>query len=134
MTLRIGLDTNALLRWLFREDREPDQYALAGSVVFDAESEIWINGFVVAELIWLASQKLRMDRPEQGAMIRRLLEHPKVVIADKVTVEQTLAAFELGGAGFVDHMIGALITAAGCKTTLTFDKSVAKGPHFTQLV
>lgn len=121
------------MRWLFVEDGASQQSNVATLAVSDGDVEIWINSIVLAELIWLAAQKLKLGRPAQADMIRRLLVHPHVVMADRGGVAQALTAFELGGAGFVDHLIGALNTAAGCRTTLTFDKGAAKTPDFTQL-
>ena len=133
MTERVGLDTNVLMRWLFVEDQPSDQSEAATSAMLNNDTEIWINSIVLAELIWLAAQKLKLGRAEQVQMIRKLLVHPHVAIADRSAVEQALTAFELGGAGLIDHLIGALNIAAGCRSTLTFDKAAAKSPHFTQL-
>ena len=66
-------------------------------------------------------------------MVRTLLTHPKVELSDRASVEEALIAFESGGAGFVDHFIGALNSQSGCKTTLTFDKTAPKSSHFTSI-
>ena len=129
----IGLDTNVLIRWLFRADDDTGQADLAAHALQDADADIWVNTVVLAELVWLTAQKLKFGRAVQSGMVHKLLDHPHVVVADRACVEQALTAFEIGGAGFVDQLIGTLNTAAGCKTTLTFDKAAAKGPHFTYL-
>jgi hypothetical protein len=38
----------------------------------------------------------------------------------------------MGGLGFADYLLGAMNMAAGCGITLTFDKRVGTGPHFTR--
>ncbi len=133
MTGIVGLDTNVAFRWLFRDVQDPGQSDIALRAIGEIDGVIHINGVVLAELVWLAAQKLKIGRAAQATMVHTLLTHPKVVLSDRLAVEQALAAFELGGAGFVDHFIGALNTEAGCKTTLTFDKIAAKGAHFTAI-
>lgn len=131
--MRVGLDTNVLLRWLFREDISVERSQTSPAISIDPEAEIWISTVVLAEMLWLAAQKFKLDRTEQALMISRLLEHPKVGLAERKSVVFALNHFGAGGAGFVDHLIGALNQSAGCETTLSFDKTASKGPLFTLL-
>lgn len=129
----IGLDANVLIRWLIEDDSSPDQTEKIRDRIRIASGEVYINLVVLAETTWVLGHIYRQSRATIASAYRGLLAHPKVKVADRALVETALTAYELGNSGFVDHLIGTLNTAAGCKTTLTFDKSAAKGPHFTQL-
>lgn len=133
----IGLDTNTVLRWVIDatgiEPADSVQSRQINEAISQSDDSVFINNVVLAEVNWVLAKRAGLDRKGRAALVQRLLDHPRVVFEQRSSVEQALIAFELGGAGFVDHLIGALNTAAGCQTTLTFDKSAAKGPHFTQL-
>lgn len=133
MAEKIGLDTNVALRWLFNDSGDPVQSALAAAAVQALTGSIQINEVVLAELVWLAVGTRKLDRAEVALMIRSLLDNPSVELAQRAAVSDALTAFERGGAGFADHLIAALNRAAGCSTTLTFDKTAANSPDFTLL-
>lgn len=129
----IGIDTNVLIRWNLAEDTQPNQASLARQAIENSEDPIFINTVVLAESIWVISNAYRISRPDQAAFVRSLLDHAKVMIAERGAVEFALNGFQKGGPGFADHLIAALNVMAGCQTTLTFDRIAAKGPHFTVL-
>lgn len=129
----IGIDANVLLRWLTRDFGNLEQSALAIKALRDADADIYVNAVVLAETFWVLKSVMRVARKDQADTLRRILEHPRIVLSERAQVKVALSAFELGGPGFSDQFIGALNTAAGCRTTLTFDKAAAKGPRFTQL-
>ena len=129
----IGLDTNIVLRWLVADGNDAAQNRVALRAIDQAEDAIFLNDIVIAETGWVLVARYQLSRREIAAGFQRLLQHPLVRVTNATAVLSALSAYELGGAGLSDHLIGALNTAAGCKTTLTFDKSAAKGPHFTQL-
>ncbi len=130
---RIGLDTNVALRWLLRDAGDDAQAALAAEAIETMADTVQINLIVLAELLWLAGQKAKVDRAGQALLVRSLLENPSVEVAEAAAVAEALAAFERGGAGFADHLIGVLNAQSGSTTTLTFDKTAAKAAHFTLL-
>ena len=129
----IGLDTNIVLRWLVADGNDAAQNRVALLAIDQAEDAIFLNDIVIAETGWVLAARYQLSRREIAAGFQRLLQHPLVRVTNATAVLSALSAFELGGAGLSGHLIGTLNTAAGCKTTLTFDKSAAKGPHFTQL-
>ena len=133
MTDRVGLDTNVALRWLFRPPGDGRQSDRATAAADDAE-EIHLNLVVLAELIWLSDRAMQRGREDQATLIAGLLDSPRVHLAERDCVIQALAAFQQGGPGFTDHLIAALNRAAGCRTTLTFDKMAAKADGFTLLI
>jgi predicted nucleic-acid-binding protein len=129
---RVGLDTNVILRWLSHDPGARGQSERAAHAVEGIEGTIHINIVVLAELLWLASKILKAGREEQAQLLHRLLESPGVELAERSAIEAALSAYESGGGGFVDHLIGALNAEVGCSTTLTFDKTAAKSAFFTE--
>jgi predicted nucleic-acid-binding protein len=129
---RLGVDTNVLLRWLVAGLGDDDQARKAAEAV-EGAAEIHVNLVVLAEVIWMARQSAGLDRNGQAALVRGLLDNPRVSLAERPAVSAALDAFELGGAGFVDHLIAVLNRGSGCATTLTFDKVAARSAEFTLL-
>ena len=81
----------------------------------------------------MLSRRYRLDRPRVVRFIRALLDSDVVILGEADAVEDALAAYEAGGPGFADHLIGHLNARAGCSTTLTFDKAAARTDHFTAI-
>jgi predicted nucleic-acid-binding protein len=128
----IGIDTNILFRWVF-DDLDSEQ-ARQANMAFDNDgAPIFLCVVVIVEFIWLMDRRLRLSRDHQALVLHRLLTNTRLRIAERDAVRRALSAFELGGAGLADHLIGALNATAGCSTTLTFDKTAGKGPNFTVL-
>jgi predicted nucleic-acid-binding protein len=129
----IGIDTNVLIRWNVDEESNPAQSESARQAITGRGERVYINAVVLAESVWVMSNAYRVDRTEQRAFVRVLLDHPQIVLSDREVVMRALNAFESGGPGLADYLIGELNAAAGCRTTLTFDKAAGKTLHFTQL-
>ena len=128
---RVGIDTNVLFRWLFHDPSNPTQSEAATRAVAETEDAIYISVVVLAELAWLMRAKLGLDRGTQARVLRALIERPELEIAQRAEVEAAAAAFEAGGPGFADQLLGALNRSARCRTTLTFDKAAARAEGFT---
>jgi predicted nucleic-acid-binding protein len=130
---RIGLDSNVAIRWLFNLS-EGEAAADRVRKALDQESgEVHLNLVVLAELVWVARHTMKLAREGQIAIIEDLLAHPRIVLPERACVAEALAAFRKGGPGFADHLIAALNRAAGCRTTLTFDKVAARAEGFALL-
>ena len=129
----VGIDANVLLRFLTEDQVNQQQTRLVMQVVSGGAEDLYINTVALVETFWVMKSVMRISRPLQAMALHALLAHPKVVLANRLQVIEAVNAFETGGPGFADHLIGALNIAAGCRSTLTFDKAAAKSPHFTQL-
>lgn len=126
----IGLDANVVVRAL--ADDDPDQTASVRRMLGQGDETIRLDAVVLVETAWVMASRYGRGRRDIAGALRGWLAHPRVV-APVEAVTQALAAYEAGGPGLSDHLIGALNAAAGCRTTLTFDKRAARGPHFTLL-
>ena len=128
---RVGIDTNVLFRWLFHDPSNSAQSEAATRAVAETEGTVHISVVVLAEFAWLMRSKLDFDRATQARVLGALLGRPEIEIAQRTEVEAAAAAFEAGGPGLADQLIGALNRSARCRTTLTFDKAAARAEGFT---
>ena len=129
----IGLDTNVLLRWLLNDDSDPAQTQLAAETIASELEPVWVGPIVLAELSWVMRRNFGLKRQDLVEVFQRLLDSPMFIIPDRTCVEEAVTNFSKGGPGFSDHLIAALNSSVGCRTTYTFDKIAAKTPHFTTL-
>jgi predicted nucleic-acid-binding protein len=124
----IGIDTNVLLRWLLDDD--PAQSDRAADV-FKGGETIFLGDIVLAEVAWVLARSYRLRRGDIAHAIRHAVSLPGVAVYDRAAILAALSAYETGGPGLSDHLIGYLNRAAGCRTTLTFDKQAGEGNLFT---
>ena len=124
----IGIDTNVLLRWLLNDD--PAQADMAAKV-FDNGETVFLGDIVLAEAAWVLSRSYKRSRRAIASAFRQALDLSCVRVSDRDAVISALTAYETGGPGLSDHLIGHLNHAAGCRTTLTFDQQAGDGKLFT---
>lgn len=127
----IGLDTNLVVRWLVEDPGAPQQNEIARRTLAEAEDGIFLHDIVLAESAWVMSALMRMPRAAIARVFLDILDHPKVSVARPGPTRAALIAYETGGPGLSDQLIGHLNHAAGCRTTLTFDKQAGSQSHFT---
>jgi predicted nucleic-acid-binding protein len=126
----LGVDTNVLVRWL--ENDDVVQAEQANGLLTSGEP-VFLSEIVLAETTWVLTSIYRHSRASVASAMRTLLALPDVRVDRDSVVWSALAAFEAGGGGFADHLIGAGNAASGCRTTYTFDRAAAKGPSFTSI-
>ncbi len=126
----IGVDSNLLLRWLLDDD--PAQTAAAAAALQAGET-VHLCDIVLAEVAWVLNRTYRLPRPAVARALRRVLGSAAVAVSHPAAVDAALTAYETGGPGLADHLIAHLNRAAGCRTTLTFDKEAGGASAFTLL-
>lgn len=126
----IGVDSNLVIRWLLDDD--PRQTRMAASV-FKGGETIYISHLVLAETAWVLSRTYRLPREAIAGALRAVVTMPDAEIQDRNVVLTALDAYQAGGPGLADQMIGHLNHSAGCRTTFTFDKKAAGSTLFTQV-
>lgn len=129
----IGIDSNALIRWLVTLPGETVQTGPARRAVEGQKEPIYVCLPVLAEAVWVLSRLYKFDRTAIATVLDALLGNKDVVMQDAPAVSAALSGFKSGGPGFADHLIGALNRDAGCSTTLTFDKRAAKLDTFSEI-
>lgn len=133
----IGLDTNVLLRWLIDEtvwpDDAPEQTAQIAEMLARPDARFFVNAVVMAETVWVLAKPLAQRKAVLVSVIERLLNASNIVVDHREAAEAALTDWRHGRAEFPDHLIGAINRAAGCRTTLTFDRKAMRSANITRL-
>jgi predicted nucleic-acid-binding protein len=127
----IGLDTNVLLR-IFASEDDAAQVAAAQKFVRD-QSPVFIGPVVLAEFAWTLKQTYKLDRAAIHQRLLGIIQAPEFVTLFPEATERAVQLYGAGPADFADYLIAETNLAAGCTTTVTFDRDAAKCPSFTSL-
>ena len=122
----VGLDTNVVLRLLLGDD--PSQQLAAVSFVgaaCSAEDPGWISAIVTTEIVWVLDRAYNLSRDNIADAVDRLLAVTEFQLEDHEEVRHAIAAFRRG-ADFTDALLDERNRAAGCQTTVTFDRDAAR--------
>ncbi len=121
----IGLDTNVLVRYL-TEDDAAQSSAAAGVIEALTEDE---PGFVslvtVVELLWVLRRAYRVPERESLPVLDHLLSTHVIRLERSDVVRLAMRDALATSADFADALTARLGSAAGCTTTLTFDRTAA---------
>lgn len=127
----IGLDTNVLVRYVVRDD--PAQTATADRVIEElGPGEGFVALIVLAELHWTLTRAYGYSREQTALAVRTLLAAVELRAQDADLAQRALAAAS-HGADFADALITELGRAAGCSSTVTFDRGAARSAGMTLL-
>lgn len=127
----IGLDTNVLVRALVDDGTENGQAAAARKVL--SSQTAFISLVTLAETIWVLLRTYNRPRHEVAAVTKALADNPRVVLQSRQAVVAALGDHDTYGGDLNDHIIARLGQAAGCATSLTFDKKASQSECFTRL-
>jgi predicted nucleic-acid-binding protein len=130
-----GLDTNILVRFLTAD--EPTQSEAARQLIETAEAtdeRLHVSTLVLAELVWvLRGGRYALPRNAVADAVEALLDASVFEIQDRDLVRSAVTTFRDGPADFSDYLIGEHNRRAGCTSTLTFDRRLAKAEGFEGL-
>jgi predicted nucleic-acid-binding protein len=119
--VKIGLDTNVLLRLIVGDDAA--QQRTAAEILEEAEL-VAISVQALCEFVWVLDRSYRVARPDISASIRRILDMRNVV-ANRPTIEAGLAVLDAGG-DFADGVIAFDSQWLGGETFVSFDRKAVK--------
>ena len=99
----IAIDTNVLLRYLFRDDEAQAERARC---IIECGERVLITDVVLAETTWtLAGRRYRATRADLIDLINNLLQDSNVRFEDDEVVWSALQAFRRTEADFADALI-----------------------------
>ncbi|MBN8519925.1 MAG: type II toxin-antitoxin system VapC family toxin [Candidatus Accumulibacter sp.] len=126
----IGLDTNVLVRYIMQDD--PEQSLLSTRLVesLSVESPGFVALVSVVELGWVLDAAYDLDRQQIADAFEALLRTKEIVVERAETVWKALRIFQRTNADLADCLIERS-AAAGCGTTVTFDRGAVKGCGMT---
>ncbi|MDE2661869.1 MAG: type II toxin-antitoxin system VapC family toxin [Gemmatimonadota bacterium] len=127
----IGLDTNILVRFVTRDDRE---LATAATRLIESRCTAETPGYVcvpvLVELVWVLRRGYRYEKTAVVKVVGKLLGAAELIVEDSETVRLALRDYESGTADFADYLIGRCNHARGFAPTYTFDRRAARDSLF----
>lgn len=128
----IGLDTNALVRYIVQDDeRQSGEASRLIETHCSAESPGFVALIVLAELVWVLEGAYGYSKDIVLRVLEQLLHTAELTVESPVVARLALADFRAGPAGFADYLIAQAASRAGCEVTYTFDRKAAKSAHFS---
>ena len=127
----IGIDTNILLRAVTNDD--PVQSPLARKLLleFSDQRQGVLNVVTLVEFAWTLRSRYRYSRSEILEIIEQLLRSRAYLVVERSAISEALARSRDEGLDFADALLGELNLAAGCKTTMTFDRKASISTAFS---
>lgn len=122
----IGIDTNVLVRYLAQDDARQSAQASRWMESFTAQAPGFVSILTLAETLWVLQDLYARSRDDIAVVVEALLQTDGVIVQMPDLVWQALRGFESSRADFADHLIERIGAAAGCTSTLTFDKVAAR--------
>ena len=129
----IGLDTNILIRFVMQDNAEQ---SAAVATLFDQltiEEPGYISVGTLLEMVWVLKTRYRVPKHELAFVLEHLLRTRTLLLQHEREVSRAFAQWQTGPGSFSDLLIAELNAAAGCSTTLTFDKEASRLRGFSLL-
>jgi len=130
----IGTNTNPLLRLLVRDDPEQTERVMELLTECRGRREtVHVSLIVLCELAWVLRSTYGKSRREIVDAIEGLMQADPFQPEQPDLLRAALEQYRNGPADFADYLIGALNLAAGCRHTVTFDRSLRGAAGFQLL-
>ncbi len=130
----IGLDTNVVVRYLTQDD--PRQSQIAARLMektLSAGEPGFISLVVLAEIVWVLVSLYFVDRAGIVQVVSGLLTTEQLRVESAELVWRAKRRYEASKADFSDALVAECALAAGCKRSVTFDRSAAATSGFDLL-
>lgn len=119
--MKIGIDTNILVRLFIADDPIQQQKAIA---TLDAADAVIVPTSVFCETVWVLLKVYQQDKRVLCMQLMDFVTHPKLVY-DHSIIAAGFALLQQGG-DFADGVNEAAGKALGAETFVTFDRKAAK--------
>ena len=120
----IAIDTNVLVRLFMNDD---DAQAQKARALFDTcagnDEQLWITDIVLVELVWALDRSYDRPKGEICTALRALAGNATVCLESGACVEQAIALYAQGPAGFADCLLAVKANLA-CESLRSFDKKM----------
>ena len=130
----IGIDTNVLVRFLVADDKTQTDRAHAFLAQSRSQGEsVYISTLVLCETAWALRSVFSRSRTKILEVIERLLGTDVFEVEAEDAIRAALQSCRAGKGDFADHLIGHMNLAKGCRSTVTFDRSLGGAAGFSAL-
>ncbi len=123
--MKVGIDTNVLLRLLVDDNPEQRQAVLKFGERLGKDYDGFVTLISLVEMDWALRKQYGYTKQESVAAIRRIVRIRGVDIQSPDTVVRTLQSVENGDGELADVMIAHLSLDAGCDHVVTLDRKAA---------
>jgi len=127
----IGLDTNILIRYAAQDDDKNGPLANAVMDSLTVDEPGWIPLVAIAEFAWVMDRRYRVQRSDVFSVLNALFSRAEIMFESAEVVHKAALLFLHGKAEFSDYLVACSSQAAGCKSTLTFDRKASKSAGMT---
>jgi predicted nucleic-acid-binding protein len=130
----IGLDTNVVIRYLTQDD--PKQSPIATHLMektLSTDDPGFVSLVVLAEVVWVLVSLYSVDKAGVGEVVTGLLTTEQLRVESAELVWRAKRRDEASKADFSDALIAECAVAAGCKRSVTFDRTAAATSGFELL-
>ena len=130
----IGLDTDVIVRYLTQDD--PKQSPIATRLMektLSSDEPGFISLVVLAEVVWVLVSLYSVDRAGVADVVTGLLTTEQLRVESAELVWRAKRRYEASKADFSDALVAECAVAAGCKRSVTFDRTAAATSGFELL-
>ena len=129
-----GVDTNVLLRLVLLDDEDQSKAVsrLIKRLSLRSES-LLVTSIVLCEFCWVLHRSYGRSRTEIADAVEHLLSSNLIIAEHLDESRSAVSLYRQGPGGFADYLIGLIHQSAGCRDTVTFDRSLRSTPGFTML-
>jgi predicted nucleic-acid-binding protein len=121
-----ALDTNVLIRFLVRDDKEQSKAVYRKFKQAEADREVlFIPALVVLETVWVLESVYEVTRQEILDSIDQLLLMPILEFEAQSAIRSFVASARENKTDLSDLLIAHSAKFAGCECVITFDKEVS---------
>lgn len=125
----IAIDTNVLIRLFVNDDSVQCQKVRTLFDLHAGSSEsLWAADIVMLELAWTLDRIYDFPRAQICVALKALAGNATVSLESSLAIEQSIALYEQGPAGFADCLLAVKASHAGCVALRTFDKKMKALP------
>jgi predicted nucleic-acid-binding protein len=124
----IGVDTNVLMRYLLRDDRQQSQQAKVIMDGFTQQQPGFISITTLLETMWLLRQTYKMSKEDVLQIVHALVVSTSIRIQAEPAVDEAIEIAQRGNFDLPDVLVSIFGRDAGCSHTLTFDRKAATIP------
>ncbi len=125
-----GIDTNVLVRFVVQDDARQSAQADAFFAALTEDNLGYLSITTLVESVWVLERIYKLSKVQVQELLARLLRSTEIVIEQALRIGEALALY-ISGADFADALIASAGRAAGCKTTVSFDRGAIKHAHMS---
>ena len=123
--MKIGIDTNVLIRLLVNDNPEQRKAVLAFGEGLGTSYEGFVTLISLVEMDWALRKQYGYSRDQSAAALRRITRIRGVEVQLRDSVVSAIDGVERGDGEFADVLIAHLCMDAGCDRVVTLDRKAA---------